>query len=86
MTDDTLARLARLSAAADGGWVCRGRLEHLDWRPLLEARLAEQAPALGHVRLTSLGWARAYATAARTHAQSTQGDPPFGAPSCRMLG
>lgn len=64
--DDTLARLASLSAAADGGWVCRGRLEHLDWRPLVEARLAEQAPALGHVRLTPLGWARAYANAART--------------------
>jgi hypothetical protein len=68
--NDTLARLACLSAAADGGWVCRGRLEHLDWRPLVETGLAEQAPALGHVRLTRLGWARAYANAARTHYNS----------------
>lgn len=86
MIDDTLARFATLSAAADGGWVCRGRLEHLDWRPLVEAGLAEQAPALGHVRLTPLGWARAYATAARAYAQSIRGEPPFVAPSCRMVG
>ena len=63
MTDQNLTRLASLSAAADGGWVCRGRLEHLDWRPLVAAGLAEQAPALGHVRLTPLGWARAYVAA-----------------------
>jgi hypothetical protein len=55
MSDTVLARLARLDPSDDRGWVCRTRLEHLDWRPLVAAGLVEQAPALGHVRLTAAG-------------------------------
>jgi hypothetical protein len=84
VTDDTLARLASLSAAADGGWVCRTRLEHLDWRPLVEAGLAERTPALGHVRLTPLGWARAYAAASRRRPEEV--DSRFGGPGYRAAG
>jgi hypothetical protein len=78
MADHTLARFAHLSAAADGGWVCRTRIEHLDWRPLIAAGLAEVAPALGHVRLTPLGWARAYAAATRVLGRPADGAPPVG--------
>jgi hypothetical protein len=64
MTGHRLARLARLSAAADRRWVCRARLEHLDGQLLVAARLAERTPALWHVRLTALGWGCAFPAAA----------------------
>jgi hypothetical protein len=86
VTDHTLARLACLSAAVDGGWVCRTRLEHLDWRPLVEAGLAERTPALGHVRLTPLGWARAQAWAAARHRRAAEIDPRFGGAQRRAAG
>lgn len=61
MTDTTLMRLARVADASGRDWVCRTRVEHLDWRPLVAAGLVEQAPTLGHVRLTPLGRDRATA-------------------------
>lgn len=86
MTDHILARVARLSAAADGGWVCRTRLEHLDWRPLVDAGLAERTPTLGHVRLTPLGWARVHAWAAGRHVRASKIDPKFGGAARRAVG
>jgi hypothetical protein len=55
MTDRTLARIAGTPPTGNRGWVCRTRVDHLDWRPLVAAGLVEQSPALGHIRLSPAG-------------------------------
>jgi hypothetical protein len=67
MNDFTLFRIAQVAARDGRDWVCRTRLEHLDWRPLLAAGLVEQAPALGHVRLTRRGWGRVHEAQSPLH-------------------